>query len=509
MFIDKLLTKSFYIRGLQCKKSLWLKLHNNSVLKQPDASALSVFSIGNKVGSLACDLFPNGKRIAYNNTTNDERIALTRKWLNKGVKTIYEATFEFDGVLVMVDILHKDADGNYKIYEVKSSTWNSEKKKVNDIYIQDASIQYYVLSGCGLNISKVVITLLNSDYVRGDSLDIQKLFTHQDVTKDVKSLQDRVSIRLNAFRGMLSNTEQEPDIDIGWHCKNPYECDAFDYCWREQRQIPEYSVFNIFPLTKKAKSLELYHQGIVNVKDIPVDMKLSEKQQFAVDSAKHANKGEVEIDNPAILSFLELLTYPLYHFDFETFQQPIPEFKGISPYQQIPFQYSLHIEHKNKSIEHKEFLGVEGTDPRQTLVEKLIRDIPLNATTLAFNASFEQMVLKGLAKQFPQYKDHLLNISDNIVDLATPFQKRHYCLPDMKGKYSIKIVLPLLIPEMKKAYRDLDLIHNGGEAMQAFAILGELTDKDQIQRYRDSLLAYCELDTLAMVKILNVLKSAT
>jgi hypothetical protein len=119
------------------------------------------------------------------------------------------------------------------------------------------------------------------------------------------------------------------------------------------------------------------------------------------------------------------------------------------------------------------------------------------------------MVLKGLAKQFPQYKDHLLNISDNIVDLATPFQKRHYCLPDMKGKYSIKIVLPLLIPEMKKAYRDLDLIHNGGEAMQAFATLGKLTDKDQIQRYRDSLLAYCELDTLAMVKILNVLKSAT
>ena len=114
MFIDKLLTKSFYIRGLQCKKSLWLKLHNNSVLKQPDASALSVFSIGNKVGSLACDLFPNGKRIAYNNTMNDERIALTRKWLNKGVKTIYEATFEFDGVLVMVDILHKDADGNYQ-----------------------------------------------------------------------------------------------------------------------------------------------------------------------------------------------------------------------------------------------------------------------------------------------------------------------------------------------------------------------------------------------------------
>ena len=146
-------------------------------------------------------------------------------------------------------------------------------------------------------------------------------------------------------------------------------------------------------------------------------------------------------------------------------------------------------------------------DPRHALVEQLINDIPLNVTTLAFNASFEQMVLKGLAKQFPQHKDHLLNISNNIVDLATPFQKKHYYLPEMKGKYSIKIVLPLLVPEMEKAYKGLDLIHNGSEAMQAFPMLGEMEDKDQVKRYRKSLRAYCKLDTLAMVKILNVLKS--
>jgi hypothetical protein len=221
---------------------------------------------------------------------------------------------------------------------------------------------------------------------------------------------------------------------------------------------------------------------------------------------KYNNEGELEIDKPAIQAFLDTLTYPLYHFDFETFQQPIPEFKGISSYQQIPFQYSLHIEHKDKPTEHKEFLGIEGSDPRQALVKQLIADIPLNVTTLAFNASFEQMVLKGLAKQFPQYKDHLLNISNNIVDLATPFQKKHYYLPEMKGKYSIKIVLPLLVPEMEKAYKDLDLIHNGSEAMQAFPMLGKMKDKKQVKRYRDSLLAYCKLDTLAMVRILDILK---
>jgi len=508
MFIDKYITKSLYIRGLQCEKSLWLKLNNHNVLQQPDNSVLAVFSTGHKVGFLACDLFPNGERITHDNTTHEERIALTSKWISEGVKTIYEATFEFDGVLVMIDILHKNSNGDYEIYEVKSSTWNSEKKKVKDVYISDASIQYYVLDGFGLNVSKVFITLLNTDYVRGDKLDINQLFIHQDVTTKVKSLQSGISTRLNTFRELLNSAEQEPDIDIGWHCKNPYECDAFDFCWRVQRQIPEYSVFNIFPLTKKSKSFDLYQQGIINVKDIPADMKLSDKQQFAVDSAKYSSEGELEIDKPAIQSFLDLLTYPLYHFDFETFQQPIPEFKGISSYQQIPFQYSLHIEYSDSSLVHKEFLGIEGTDPRQTLVEQLVNDIPLNATILAFNAGFEQMVLKGLANQFPQHKDHLLHISNNIVDLATPFQKKHYYLSEMKGKYSIKIILPLLVPEMEKAYKGLDLIHNGSEAMQAFPMLSEMEDKDQVKRYRESLLAYCELDTLAMVKILNVLKSS-
>jgi hypothetical protein len=509
MQISNNLTKSLYLRGLQCKKSLWLKTYHKDILKEPDDSALAIFATGDKVGKLACKLFPNGERISYDNTTREQRIKLTQQWISEGIDTIYEATFEFDGVLVMIDILHKDSNGNYELYEVKSSTWNS-KKKLKDIntYINDVSIQYYVLSGCGLNISRVSVTLLNSDYVRGSGSepDINQLFVHQDVMKEVLLLQDRIPIYLESFRRTLDKTEIEPDIDIGWHCKNPHECDAFDYCWRKQRQIPEYSVFNIFPLTKKSKALELYKQGIISVKDIPNDMELTGPQQFAVDSFKYLKENQLEVNRDAIQSFLDSLTYPLYHFDFETFQQPIPEFKGVSPFQQIPFQYSLHIEYEDKPLEHKEFLGKEGLDPRESLVKKLIEDIPMNVTVLAFNASFEQMVFKSLAKQFDQHKEHLLNISNNIVDLAIPFQKRHYYLPEMRGKYSIKIVLPLLVPEMEKAYKNLDLIHNGGEAMQAFAVLGDMQDKDEVSRYRDALLNYCELDTLAMVKILNVLR---
>ncbi|HIC40779.1 MAG TPA: hypothetical protein EYO74_05185 [Piscirickettsiaceae bacterium] len=137
---------------------------------------------------------------------------------------------------------------------------------------------------------------MNSDYVRGSGSepDINQLFVHQDVMKEVLLLQDRIPIYLESFRRTLDKTEIEPDIDIGWHCKNPHECDAFDYCWRKQRQIPEYSVFNIFPLTKKSKALELYKQGIISVKDIPSDMELTGPQQFAVDSFKYLKENKLE-----------------------------------------------------------------------------------------------------------------------------------------------------------------------------------------------------------------------
>ena len=506
MVEEKLLTKSLYLRGLQCEKSLWLKINNSDILEDEDNAISQIFETGRKVGALACNLFPNGKRISFGDTVRDQRIALTKQWIVDGVSTIYEATFEFDGVLVMVDILNRDSDGNFEIYEVKSSSWNS-KKKLKDIdnYIKDVSIQYYVLNGCGLNISKAAVTLLNGDYIRGDELDINDLFIHQIVTEEAISLQDRIPGTLRSFKGSLNKQEIEPDIDIGWHCKKPYKCDASEYCWRVQRQIPEYSVFNIFPLTKKSKALELYHQGIVNIDDIPETFKLTDKQRLAVEASKSL-AGKPQINREKLELFLSSLSYPFYYLDFETFQQPIPEFKGVSPFQQIPFQYSVHIEQQNQTIEHKEFLGKEGSDPREQLVTQLIKDIPMNATVLAFNASFEQMVLKGLAKQFTQYEDYLLSISENIIDIAMPFQKRYYYLPQMKGKHSIKIVLPLLVPEMAEAYKELDLVHDGGEAMQAFAILGEIEDPETVMRIRESLLEYCKLDTLAMVKILEELK---
>lgn len=499
------LSKSLYTRGLQCTKSLWLKKYNKDVLTPPDEQMQSIFRTGEKVGEKACDLFPGGERVPFEDTTFEEKIALTKKYIEQGVKNIYEATFEFDGVLVMVDIFHVNDDGSVELYEVKSSTWGPKKKlKEIENYIEDAAIQHYVVTGCGFEINKTSLVLLNSEYIRGPELEVEQLFSKIDVTEHVLALQDEIPSHLDTFAQVLADKTNEPDIDIGWHCKHPYDCDAMEYCWNTQRNIPEYSVFDIFPLSKKSKALELYHQDIVNVADIPDDLEVTEKQQESVlawkDQTSIINKEQID-------AFLSTLTYPIYHLDFETYQEAIPEFEGTKVYQQIPFQYSLHIEPEIGDVEHKEFLAKEGTDPREAVIKRLLEDIPTDVTVTAYHSSFEVDRLKELAEAFPQYEEHLLAIADNVVDLEVPFKNKSYYVPEMKGKSSIKVVLPALVPEMARAYKELELVQNGGDAMNTFPKLAEMAE-DERNAYRTALLKYCKLDTLAMVEVLKVLKES-
>ena len=499
------LSKSLYTKGLQCAKALWLKKYKKDVLTPPSEQALSVFKIGDEVGDRACDLFPGGKEIPFDRANIDGMIALTKQYIEEGVTDIYEATFKFDNVLVMVDIFHINDDGSVKLYEVKSSTWNA-KKKLKDIqnYIEDASIQHYVVKGCGFDIKKTSIVLLNTDYIRGSELKIDKLFSMVDVTENILALQDTIPATLQTFQDVLADTKTEPDVGIGWHCKNPYECDAMEYCWKQQRQIPEYSVFDVFSLTVKSKALDLYKDGIVKIEDIPDDFEMTQKQKEIVDAWK--NQTEI-VNKEEIESFLAEIKYPLYHFDFETYQNAIPAFEGTKAFQQIPFQYSLHIEHENGDIEHKEFLGKEGTDPREALVQRLVSDIPKDVTVLAYYALFEKGRLKELAEAFPKYTEHLLAIAENLADLEVPFKHKSYYVPAMKGRSSIKAVLPALVPKMQKAYKELELVQNGGDAMNIFPLLASMPQEKK-DRHRCALLKYCELDTLAMVKVLEKLKEA-
>jgi hypothetical protein len=395
----------------------------------------------------------------------------------------------------MVDILHKGKNG-WEVYEVKSST------EVKPIYIQDASIQYYALKGCGLDISKVSVVHINNKYIRGNELEVDKLFTIADVTAQAIEYQEEIPGILEHFEHILKDRNKEPDIDIGPHCSNPYPCDCQNYCWKQQKNIPDYSIFNISRLSL-TKKFDLYHKGIVKFEDIVnvSGFNASQKVQIEceLDNNTIINKGEIK-------NFVRNLKYPLYHLDFETFQQAIPEYEGLKPYQQIPSQYSIHIEDGNGKLDHIEFLAPEGSDPRRELAESLVKHIPKDVMLLAYNRSFERGVIKSLAELYPDLSVHLTAIQKNIKDLMTPFQKKHYYSPSMKGSYSIKCVMPALVPEMENAYNELEVVHNGGEAMSVYSTLHLVKDKAEVERLRKGLLEYCKLDTLAMVKILEKLR---
>ncbi|EAI3979095.1 DUF2779 domain-containing protein [Campylobacter jejuni] len=490
------LSKSKYTKGIQCAKSLWLNTYKNEVLSTPNENALAKFSTGNKIGELAYKLFPNGIKIKFENSSFDEKCEQTKQLLKNNQEVIYEATFCYNDILVMIDILQNTKEGLI-INEVKSST------SLKNIYTDDCSLQYYVLSNLNYKIKQVNLIYLNNEYIREDFLDINKLFIINDITKEVLLYQEQVKENLKYFEEIL-NKKEEPNIDIGTHCFNPYECEGYEYCWNKQRNLCENeNIFNISRLNTN-KKFEFYYKDIIDLKDIKDLSNFNENQQIQIKAS--LNK-EIYINKDNIKKFLDTLNYPIYHLDFETFMQAVPEFKGIKPYMQIPFQYSLHIDHKDK-LEHKEFLSECGVDPRYELAKKLINDIPKDVCVLAYNASFEKGVIRNLAITYPELSEYLLNIEKNIKDLMLPFQNKDYYHYKMQGSYSIKKVLPALIPDMEKAYKDLELIHNGNEAMQSFELMQNMDQNTQV-KYRKALLEYCKLDTLAMVKILKHLEEIT
>jgi hypothetical protein len=250
------------------------------------------------------------------------------------------------------------------------------------------------------------------------------------------------------------------------------------------------------------RKFELYDAGIISLEDIPETYILSPSQQLQVDSLK---SGESYIDIEAISDFLNIFDYPLYFMDFESFQPAIPIYDNSRSYQQITFQFSLHYQKSKESkLEHYEFLAESQTDPRIPFIEKLLEYTKPEGKIVVYNKSFEIARLNEIARDFPKYKNYIIDLIDRIIDLMIPFQKKWYYSPEMQGSYSIKAVLPALVPELN--YEGLN-IADGGSASLAYENLQKETDMIKIEITRKNLLEYCKLDTLAMVEILNKLRS--
>ena len=490
------LSKTRYTRALQCPKMLWMDIYKKDE-KAENESLESIFATGDNVGALARGYFGDYSLVA-DNDNKSIMIDETQEYINAGATNIAEASFSFSGLFCSVDILHKNPYG-WDIVEVKSSTG------VHQVYYDDIAYQCYVLTNLGYNITGVYNLHLNKKYIRHGDLDLQQLYTLVDCAEHVSMRLPYIKQNIQQIEQFLARTEDfEPVYDIGMHCEEPYECSYKSYC---QRNLPTPNIFDVHGRLARKKKYQFYYDGIISFDDIVKYAKLSKKQMLQVET-EALNKPPT-VNKDKINAFLNSLSYPLYHLDFETYMQAVPKYDGIWPYRQIPFQYSLHIQkEKCGECEHKEHLGKEGTDTRRALAEQLCNDIPKDVCCLAYNKKFERMIIKELAADYPDLAEHLMNIHDNILDLATPFENCDYYCKEFYGRFSIKYVLPALCPnDPELDYHNLDEIHHGGEASVAFAQL-HTKSPEEIAQTRKNLLAYCGLDTLAMVKVLEKLYKA-
>jgi hypothetical protein len=487
-----LFSKSTYMRGRQCPKALWLYKHRRELLPPVGPARQAIYDTGTSVGLLAQQLFPGG----VDCTPEDPRdfgpaIAATQRAIAEGATVIYEAAFLYDGVLVALDILVKDEEG-WKAYEVKSST------SAKEYQWNDAALQAHVIEGCGIELVDVNIIHLNNAYVRHGAIDVRQLFTFTSVRELVDRERQDVPTRIAALKTVLEQ-EEGPAVDIGPHCSSPFDCDFMHHCWAH---VPKKG--SVFGLARAmGRDWALYQRGVLLMKDIPDDEPLTPAQRNQVESAKH---GTITIDRPALRSWLNDLCHPLHHLDFETVMPAVPLFDGTRPFQQLPFQYSLHIQHASgEAPEHREFLADGGGDPRPGFVERLLADIGPEGDILAYNASFEVARLKELARDLPQHAPALHSMIARLKDLHTPFKAGWYAVPAMNGRTSIKVVLPALVPHLH--YDDLT-VQDGAAASLLFAQLMSGSYTGDVELLRKDLLAYCALDTLAMVEVLAVLMTA-
>lgn len=443
-----MLSKSKYVRGTNCSKSLWLYVHKKDLQVISDA-AQAIFSRGTNVGELAQQFFPKGKMAVLENYPGYESAKRTHEFIEQGIETIYEATFIYENTLVAVDILQKE-NGKWNIYEVKST--NSTKPE----HIKDVAVQYYVVNGSGLSIEGAFLMHFNRDYIKRGELQVKKLFIADSIINGVIELQSTIQSKIPELFALLEGPE--PLIEMGKHCKSPYLCDFAEYC---------------VSLLPKPEHVELSSQPQVNSNEIR--------------------------------KYVSSIEYPICHLDFETIMPGVPIFDESRPYQQIPFQYSIHFQESSDSeVIHFEYLAPSdlSIDPRPKLIEKMIEDTKNAKTIFVYSIAFERTRINEMIRDFPQHEEQLETINNRMVDLIIPFKKGYYRADSMENSSSIKKVLPALCPEL--SYGDLE-IGDGMTASNAFLDLYNCNDEVTKEQVRQNLLKYCGLDTLAMVKILEVL----
>lgn len=490
------ITKTNYLEYTFCKKNLWLRKHKPELFEGVELSEFEkkIIKDGNLADEAARGLFPEGVLVEI---VGSNAVPFTRTLLNAKTKTIFQGGFLWNDFFVQADILrfNEVLDG-WELYEVKAT--NDVKREVPHHHVNDLAFQKTVIENCGVKIVKAGVIHLNSEYRMAGKVNYDELFIIADITDEVLEAQPEVQNQMNDLKIYLSSTEEK-----GCECLyrgRSAQCNTFVY---SNPEVPEYSVHDINRIGGSKKLFyDWIDRGIYALEDIdnPEALTGSKKAQYDAYMA-----GKPLIDHEAIKKTLDELAFPIYFFDYEGYSSAIPRFSGFGAYEQVPFQYSLHILHKDGEMEHKEFLITEpAKDLTLPLIERMREDFGDIGSVISWYKSYESQRNNKLAELHPNHADFLESLNDRMFDLMTIFSENLYVDARFKGSASIKNVLPVLVPEL--TYKVLN-VQKGDQAVERWEKMINLnTPKEEKEQIAKDLLEYCALDTMAMVKIYAFLK---
>jgi len=478
------LSKSRFLAGLQCNLRLWNHCYNPHLASEVSPARQAMFDTGHRVGKLATCLFPKGILVEEDHHHHDKAVKTSQEAMNDSdVPAIFEAAFLYEGVRIRVDILKRLDDGRWHLIEVKSST------SVKEVYLPDVAIQFFVLQGSGLKTARASIMYLNRGYVYdGGKLELENLFSSTDLTEQVISSQQEISTKIEDLKAMLSRTDP-PVIIPSRFCSSPYACEFWEHCTRE---MPEFWVLNLSGMDQ-SKINELASLNIQDIRDIPDSFPLSPLQE----RIKRCVIKQEEYLSPALEFELRDVTYPIHFLDFETVAPAIPRYPGTRPYHPLPFQWSDHILYEGGILEHREYLCDEDKDPRKEFARTLLESLGRRGTIFVYTL-YERNVIDELSGQLPQFHNQLLSTVDRFKDLHALI-RRYYYHPSFHGSFSLKSVLPALVPEM--GYQDLAIQEGSHASLEYLRMIDSSTSEGEREGIKKALRSYCAQDTLAMVKI--------
>ncbi len=490
--------KSDFIRYLECPAYFWFFKKKQEVLANQELSDFDkeLIKNGQEVELWARKLFPKGVLVEGR---ENAAIQETQNYLEEGGKVIFQATFQADDLYFMVDVWEWDDANNYWVINEVKATSGQEKKK--DQHLYDATFQYIVAKMAGYNVGRVNLMELNKEFRKKGEINTRQLIQITDITEQVKELEEEVNLMIPDMKRIFENEREPLPCECVYKSRNNH-CPAFKYLHPD---IPDYSVHDIVRIGLSTKRLEaLIEENHFSIEDVPEDFKLTKYQRNHVEVTQTQNS---IIDPHEIKQKLGELVYPLCFLDYETYPTAVPIYDGCAPYQQVPFQFSLHIlREPSGELEHYEYLHTDQhTHPMIALASELMKVISDEGSIIVWNKKFEGKCHEDIADLLSEHAEIFYGYNQRFFDLMEIFSKNHYVHPDFRGGFSIKDVLPVLVPEM--SYKNLN-VRDGAMAMNAWKkMMFEIEDKEERNKMKNDLLEYCKLDTLAMVKIFEALQT--